>query len=87
MLTRLTALLLALALPASAQVRVALPRVPLAAPSARLAPPLTTPRLTAPQLSAPSMAPTLAPVAPPPAFFEGRALFDGAGQRAGFAAA
>lgn len=80
---RLTALLLALALPASSQVRVMLPAMPLA-PTVRLAP--LTPSLS---LSAPSLAPSLsASLAPslsasitpalPPAYAEGRALFDGA---------
>jgi phosphatidylserine/phosphatidylglycerophosphate/cardiolipin synthase-like enzyme len=82
MTNRLTALLLALALPASAQVRVVAPRVPLVAPAVRLAPPLTAPRLTPSLLPAPSLAPRLAaPELLPPAFADGRSLFDGAPAR------
>lgn len=80
MSTRLTAVLLALALPATSQVRVALPSVPLA-PAVRLAPPALSPSLGAYALSGtltPSLAPALAAPALPPAFAEGRALFDGA---------
>lgn len=80
MSTRLTALLLALALPAYSQVRVSPPAVALS-PAARLAPPALAPALRAPSLSSaltPSLAPSLAAPALPPAFAEGRALFDGA---------
>lgn len=78
-MTRLSALLLALALPASSQVRVAVPAVPLASPAARLAPPAAAPGLLVPSLAAPSLAPSLAvPDLLPPGFAEGRALFDGA---------
>ncbi len=82
MVTRLTALLLALALPASAQMRVVVPRAPLVSPAVRLAPPLATPSLTVPYLAAPSLAPrSAAPDLLPPSFSDGRSLFDGAPAR------
>jgi phosphatidylserine/phosphatidylglycerophosphate/cardiolipin synthase-like enzyme len=77
-MTRLTALLLALALPASSQVRAVVPSVPLA-PAVRLAPPALSPALTLPALAPSLAAPSLAPSLPelPSGFSEGRALFDG----------
>lgn len=78
MFPRLTALLLSLALPVSAQVRAVAPVVPLA-PAARLAPPALSPALAVPSLAPSLAAPSLSPSLPelPSGFSEGRALFDG----------
>lgn len=77
---RLTALLLSLALPVSAQVRVAAPPMPLA-PAVRLAPPALSPSLAIPApvlaLPAPSLPPSLSPEGLPGDFLAGRRLFDG----------
>lgn len=78
MLARPLALLLALALPASAQVRVVVPSAAFTAPVVRLAPPALAPLPLSSTLSAPSLAPSVAVPLLPPGFEDGRALFDGA---------
>ncbi len=78
MLTRSLALLLALALPASSQVRTILPSAVFSAPAVRLAPPTLAPLPLSGTLAAPLLAPSVVVPDLPPAFADGRALFDGA---------